>query len=573
MPTRATVFRRAGLVALVALALRVPVAAGVIYVDHKAAGAANGSSWSNAFVDLQQAFAVAHAGDQIWAAAGTYKPDGGTLDPKKRFDLPSGVAVYGGFAGGETSISQRDIAANETVLTGDLLGNDGPNQLNYADNSYQLVQAVNVSAGTRLDGLTLADANGANPSVGSQAGGLYVVGGSIAVASCTFRGNYQVFGSAGMAVESGGVATVTDCTFLANNTSVASAGGAMHFLTGSNVRVTRSRFLGNTASSGGAISGGSATLILDSCLFCGNKVKGWGGALGIDNASASIANCTFVGNSAVGGGGAIDLGTGSMSVTNCILWGNTAPQAVPGEVEISSEGATVLLNNSTLEAPMLQFGGVGNSAANPLLVDPDGPDNIFGTLDDDGRLQPGSPCIDSGSNAAVPADAFDDDADGSIIEHDPLDLRRVGRFEDDPDTADVSGQSAPVVDRGCCEFSRWSNLGHALGGAKVPVLIGTGSWKPGQPLGIILTGAQPSHFGVLFVGAFAINAPFKGGVVVPFPQFANPIVTDATGGLVATGTLPADAPSNFEVDLQAWFADLAGPKGYAATNAIGGTVK
>jgi len=156
----------------------------VIFVDDDAAGANDGSSWSNAFVFLQDALAQVASGDEIWVAAGTYRPDQGFsevvagLDRDASFRLVDGVALYGGFAGIETSIKQRDVEANLTVLSGDLMGNDVPvactddlpdcvatgrrcfNEScilkdHIGDNSYTVVLALGVSAATVLDGFTI----------------------------------------------------------------------------------------------------------------------------------------------------------------------------------------------------------------------------------------------------------------------------------------------------------------------------------------------------------------------------------------------------------------------------------
>jgi len=106
-----------------------PAASGrVLYVNAslKAGEAMNGTSWDRAFRDLQDALAVAHPGDEIWIAAGTYRPDRGTGDRDMSFTVEGGIALYGGFSGRETERKQRDWARNETLLTGDLNGDDGP---------------------------------------------------------------------------------------------------------------------------------------------------------------------------------------------------------------------------------------------------------------------------------------------------------------------------------------------------------------------------------------------------------------------------------------------------------------
>ena len=46
--------------------------------------------------------------------------------------------------------------------------------------------------------------------------------------------------------------------------------------------------------------------------------------------------------------------------------------------------------------------GGGNSDADPLFQDPDGADNVPGTLDDNFHLSQSSPCVDSGTPTNAP---------------------------------------------------------------------------------------------------------------------------------------------------------------------------
>ena len=104
---------------LLAAVAHLSAQASVIYVDSSATGGDNGTSWVDAYADLQTALGTASPPDSIWVAEGTdYPSSAGNRD--STFQLLEGVAVYGGFAGGETSVSQRDWAANVTVLSGDI---------------------------------------------------------------------------------------------------------------------------------------------------------------------------------------------------------------------------------------------------------------------------------------------------------------------------------------------------------------------------------------------------------------------------------------------------------------------
>ncbi len=114
-----------GLVTVLGTSLEVQ-AQRVLFVSQTAQGGNDGSNWENAFSDLQEALAVVEAGDEIWVAAGTYRPDRGTGDRDLAFVLVPDVDMYGGFAGWEAHREQRDWVRNETILSGDLNGDDGP---------------------------------------------------------------------------------------------------------------------------------------------------------------------------------------------------------------------------------------------------------------------------------------------------------------------------------------------------------------------------------------------------------------------------------------------------------------
>jgi len=99
------------------------------HVDYRpvATGFADGSSWANASADLQAMINISPAGGEVWVAAGTYKPTyhpvTGAINPIDRnntFVLLPNVNVYGGFAGTETLLSQRNYAANATILSADI---------------------------------------------------------------------------------------------------------------------------------------------------------------------------------------------------------------------------------------------------------------------------------------------------------------------------------------------------------------------------------------------------------------------------------------------------------------------
>jgi predicted outer membrane repeat protein len=135
--------------------------AAIIFVDSSIlglGGANNGSSWVNAFVDLQDALASASSGTELWIADGIYSPDLGAekvyRDRDETFTLKNGVSLYGGFAGHETGLKERDPAVNESILSGDLFRNDAAS--GFTDNSYHVVTATAIEAGVTLDGTRMA---------------------------------------------------------------------------------------------------------------------------------------------------------------------------------------------------------------------------------------------------------------------------------------------------------------------------------------------------------------------------------------------------------------------------------
>ena len=126
----------------------------------------------------------AASGDEIWVAAGTYRP-GASGARTATFQLKNGVAVYGGFAGTETSRDARDWVANPTLLSGDL---DSSGTLTAGD-AYHVVTGSGTDATAVLDGFTIrgGNANGSYPD--NPGGGMFNIAGSPTLTNVTFSGN------------------------------------------------------------------------------------------------------------------------------------------------------------------------------------------------------------------------------------------------------------------------------------------------------------------------------------------------------------------------------------------------
>ena len=117
-------------------------AAHVIYVDASATGSVlDGSSWCSAYLDLQQALAVADLGTEVRIAKGVYRPALAGGSREATFAVPTDVSLLGGFQGCDTpNPDERDFVLYATVLTGDLDGDDGPDFANYTENCRHIVR-------------------------------------------------------------------------------------------------------------------------------------------------------------------------------------------------------------------------------------------------------------------------------------------------------------------------------------------------------------------------------------------------------------------------------------------------
>jgi hypothetical protein len=120
----------------------------------------------------------------------------------------------------------------------------------------------------------------------------------------------------------------------------------------------------------------------------------------------------------------------------------------------------------------------------------------------------------------------------------------------------------------------WTDLGSSLGGTHgAPTLTGEGTLLAGDPLTVTLASALEDSTAWLIMGLSTLNAPVKGGVLVPsLGSPPLPLPTDPTGSLVIQSTWPAGLPNGFTFYSQFWVEDPAGPKGYSASNALAADV-
>jgi uncharacterized repeat protein (TIGR02543 family) len=401
-------------------------------------GANNGASWADAYTDLQSALAAAVSGDVIWVAAGTYKPTTGT-DRTISFQLKTGVAIYGGFAGAETARADRNWTTNITTLSGDI-GAVGDS----ADNSYHVVSAGDTTdSSALLDGFTITAGN-ANLEEGGYGGGIYIdaygnstltnlifsgnsagSGGGmyiqsryswdepITLTNVTFSNNVAIGSGAGLLVDNA-LVTLTNATF--NNNMVVGGdfvtfGGGIRS-SDCDMKLTNVTFSGNSApNAGGGIFSEYDRLELTNVTFSNNSVtdttNGAGGGMytGVD--IIKLTNVSFSGNSAAGsaadsGGGGMYNALSEITVNNSIFWGNSAPNAPGTEQFFVSTDST---NPVTINDSILPNGCPDRaSCTNILTTNPNlGALGSYGGFTQTIPLLPGSPAINAGNATNCPA--------------------------------------------------------------------------------------------------------------------------------------------------------------------------
>jgi hypothetical protein len=374
-----------------------------IYVNLAATGTNNGTSWANAYTDLQTAINAAGAGAQIWVKAGTYKPTS-YLDPKVTNDLRSrsfllkgGVSVLGGFAGTETQLDQRDVESNPTILSGDFGGNDSatwPPDSSRDENAYHVVVAVNQATPIVLDGLTITGGNANNSTYKQPNNGSVIpagtnpheVGGGGIILNTDFVIRNSLVEN-NVAVERGGFLVYNQNppairkfravgSIFAHNLATYGDGGALDFQADSRVASSTGQYM-------------VAELVR--CVFEDNEActgpdqdnppngypdGGNGAAVHLKRATALIVSCAFQDNYANGngqfdyttpgqaapqgeGGGVFARQNCTLRIANCLFAGNRCDReggAIAVEVGVAIQLYTSVFYNNANSSP-LGWGG------------------------------------------------------------------------------------------------------------------------------------------------------------------------------------------------------------------------
>lgn len=362
-----------------------------VYVNINATGNNNGTSWNDAYTNLQTAITAATASiNEIWVAAGTYKPTGTART--STFSMKNAIKMYGGFNGTETELSQRNPKNNITILSGDVNGNDNATitatETTRQDNLYHVLTARANVKDVVIDGFTISggNANGPTLTTGAASAQYYHTrGGAIYINPYTSGDNVTVYitncileknsaSDTGVAAGyyAGGVNNQSfrlefDSCIVRNNFSGTNSqiliAGATGYGWGATSIIKNSLFHNNTSSSGA------------SCLYLSASTTNSGTVLGIN---VSVINCTFSNNSGINGNVIRTDNGANTYFKNSILYGN---------------GSSTPINYTGLGGPGLtntisEGGQISGINSNPLL-------NANYTL------QSGSPAIDAGNNGLL----------------------------------------------------------------------------------------------------------------------------------------------------------------------------
>ncbi|MCA9297170.1 MAG: right-handed parallel beta-helix repeat-containing protein [Phycisphaerales bacterium] len=347
------------------------------------------------FSSIQSAINFASDGDVIQIAPGTYH---------QSFDLKG------------KAITVRGSGMSSTIIDGSGLNDT-------------LIRCMSgEEASTVIEDMTVRDGIGAFLLSFYQGGGLYVFNAKPTIRRIRFASNYADGAGGGVSCFLASP-TIEDCIFINNEAGFGGDGGGAIAMQGGSPVIHRCRFLSNSSGFlGGAISMVGSDVLISDSLFVKNTAPMGAGAR-VSGGAPTFANCTFAYNESdatvsTSGSAVRSASLAVTTIRNCVIWANTANPLV------NLAGASTVAQHSTIQGGY--SGGLYISWQNPQFGDPAGYDGIIGTEDDEFRLKPTSPCIDSGNNALVNGTVFD-----------LLGRQRI---------ADGNGDQYDVVDHGAYEF-------------------------------------------------------------------------------------------------------------------------
>jgi len=308
---------------------------GVVYVNKNATGANNGNSWTDAYTTIQAGINDADiANEEVWVVKGTYY---------EAIVMKSGVKLYGGFNGTETSRSQRNWTTNITTIDGSTARGGLP--------AYHTVTMDSITSST-IDGFNITGGNANGPTDSDKAGGGVLcanLNNSNTITNNTISGNSATYG--------GGILCYQSSPAITNNTisgNSASDGGGIYCYY-SSPTITNNTISGNSASDSGGISCDNSSPTITNNTISGNSASNGGGIYCYYSSPAIITNNTISGNSAVDSGG-IYCENSSPTITNNTISGNSASNHCGG---IFCDNSSPAITNNTITGNSAGDGGGG----------------------------------------------------------------------------------------------------------------------------------------------------------------------------------------------------------------------
>jgi hypothetical protein len=386
----------------------------VIYVDGSKPVGGNGTSWARAYDDLQAALTRAGkgCGTEIWVAAGTYKP--GTAY-NSTFEIPDGISVYGGFAGNETTLEDRNWKIHKTILSG-YIGKDE------FQNDLRNETVVTMDTNSLLDGVVIRDAG---------IRGIEGIDKSFLVMSCQIQYN----GESGIHCENGNLTLRWSDIDNNGKYGIYHHGQQEHYLSISNCRIYDNQ-------QDGIRSVESAPQIRNTTIFRnGFDTQTYGINIGNPYSSPVIHNNTVAHNF---NQGINCIGSNVPDIRNCILWYNNDD----GQ-QLAGYGVThysCVFDPNDPQGTNYSLYGDHNFSGKPGFAYDYEPYGFY-------HLNHDSECRNAGDNTFVEQDEVDIDGDERIADN------TVDIGSDEVDCEDTTNDMDWSAD-GVVNFVEWVKFSH-----------------------------------------------------------------------------------------------------------------
>ncbi len=330
----------------------------------------------------------------------------------------------------------RQLLATFTVSNTNASGNgslaaaiasaDGNNQANTIDfdSSFSTNQTITITST-----LDLTDTGGLQTVTGPAASVTISGGGKVGVfeigsgVTASLSGMTITGGSAdlGGGLDNLGTATLTDVTVSGNTAQ--NSGGGLYNIGTATLTLNECTVSGNSSGGGGGLENlGMATL--NDCTVSGNSTSTIGGGL-FNSGTATLTDVTVSGNATFINGGGLENFNGTATLTDVTVSGNTAfintggldnnGTATLNDTIVAGNGGSNIGGETNVAGPSAYnligtggSGGLSNGVNHNIVLSGSevaglAPLGNYGGPTRTMALLPGSPAIDAGSNALIPA--------------------------------------------------------------------------------------------------------------------------------------------------------------------------